>query len=84
MLNVIFQAAEEFLASIKLQTPTAKTRLQLAGNYFQKKDFFRKDYLAFYKNISTATASRDLLTGVKQKILHKSGARALTRYRFTA
>src|SRR3989338_4198241 len=82
MLNVIFQAAREFLANVKPQTETAKTRLKLAGEHFQKNPFSRKDYLAFHKNISTATASRDLLFGVKQKILKRSGARALTIYQF--
>ena len=83
MLKVIFQAVRDFLANVKPQTETAETRLKLAGDHFQKKPFSRKDYLTFHKNISTATASRDLLFGVKQKILKKSGARALTRYRFT-
>jgi len=82
MLKVIFQAVQEFLTNIKPQVQTAKTRLILAGDNFQKKPFSRKDYLAFHKNISTATASRDLLFGVKQKILKKSAARALTRYMF--
>lgn len=82
MLKVIFQAAREFLANVKPQTETAKTRLKLAGEHFQKNPFSRKDYLAFHKNISTATASRDLLFGVKQKILKRSGARALTIYQF--
>lgn len=82
MLKVIFQAAREFLANLKPQTETAKTRLKLAGEHFQKNPFSRKDYLAFHKNISTATASRDLLFGVKQKILKRSGARALTIYQF--
>ena len=82
MLKVIFQAAREFLANVKPQTETAKTRLKLAGDHFQKNPFSRKDYLAFHKNISTATASRDLLFGVKRKILQKSGSKALTIYQF--
>jgi len=84
MLKVVFQAAQEFLVNVKPQTQTEKTRLKLAGDHFQKRPFSRKDYLAFHKNISTATASRDLLFGVKQKILKRSGARALTRYQFTS
>jgi Fic family protein len=83
MTKVIFRAAQEFLVAVKPQSQTAKTRLKLAGDHFQKKPFSRKDYLAFHKNISTATASRDLLFGVKQKVLKRSGARALTWYRFT-
>ncbi|OGC14199.1 cell filamentation protein Fic [candidate division WOR-1 bacterium RIFOXYC2_FULL_37_10] len=82
MLEVIFQAAREFLVNVKPQTETATIRLKLAGDQFQNNPFSRKDYLAFHKNISTATASRDLFFGVKQKILQKSGYRALTTYRF--
>lgn len=84
MLKVIFRSAQEFLVNVKPPAQTAKTRLKLAGDHFQKKSFSRKDYLAFQKNISTATASRDLLFGVKQKTLNRSGARALTWYRFTS
>ncbi|KAF0134805.1 MAG: filamentation induced by camp protein fic [Candidatus Saganbacteria bacterium] len=82
MLKIIFRAAQDFLVNVKPQTETAKTRLKLAGDHFQNNPFSRKDYLIFHKNISTATASRDLLFGVKQKNLKRSGARALTLYRF--
>jgi Fic family protein len=82
MLKVIFQAAQDFLANVKPQAQTAITRLKLAADHFEKKSFSRKDYLMFHKNISTATASRDLLWGVKQKNLKKSGARALTWYNY--
>jgi Fic family protein len=82
MLKAILRATEDFLANIKPQAQTATTRLQLAAEHFGKKPFSRKDYLTFHKNISTATASRDLLLGVKENKLKKYGARALTRYNF--
>ncbi|MFA6549295.1 MAG: Fic family protein [Candidatus Margulisiibacteriota bacterium] len=84
MLKVIFQAIQEFLINVKPQIQTADSRLKLASDHFKEKPFSRKDYLVFHKNISTATASRDLLYGVEKKALKKSGARALTFYQFVA
>src|SRR3989339_20086 len=82
MLKVIYQAVEDLLVNIKPQTQTTQSRLALAQDHFQNKTFSRKDYVAFHKDISTATASRDLLFGAKHKIIKKSGSRALTRYLF--
>lgn len=82
MLKVILQAAKDFLANVKPQAQTVATRLEQAASYFKKAPFSRKDYLMFQKTISTATASRDLLLGVKQNKLNKSGRKVLTRYRF--
>lgn len=53
-------------------------------NYFIQsgvKDFIRKDYMEVFKDISTATASRDLKKGVEKGILEKYGALNKTRYR---
>jgi len=44
--------------------------------------FTRKEYLQFFKNISTATASRDLQTATDQGIIHKTGDKNQTVYRF--
>ena len=48
---------------------TCKTRLTSAQQYFGKTFFSRKEYMQFHKDISSATASRDLLFGIKNKIL---------------
>jgi len=45
----------------------AQTRLDFARDNFDKKWFTRKNYLALHYDISTSTASRDLLGGVKIK-----------------
>ena len=84
MLNVICQAVKELFINIKPQPETTKSRLIAAQEHFKIKAFSRKDYIVFHKNISTATASRDLLSGVKRKILKKSGKKALTKYLFKA
>ena len=45
--------------------------------------FDRKTYLELCKNISTATASRDLKRMVEQKVVEVSGSGRMTRYRKT-
>jgi Fic family protein len=45
------------------------------------KDFSRKDYQRVFKNLSTATASRDLKKGVLLELFSTYGERNATRYR---
>jgi Fic family protein len=45
------------------------------------KDFSRKDYQRIFKNLSTATASRDLKKGVSLELFSTYGERNATRYR---
>lgn len=81
-LEAIRQSLAEFLEELKPEPMTGKSRLQLAKNHFEKRSFSRKDYLTFFKTVSTATASRDLAQGVQEKRLGKTGDKALARYRF--
>ena len=50
--------------------------LQTASN-----EFTRKDYLKYYQDISSATASRDLKNGVQKKDIEKFGDKKTSRYR---
>lgn len=45
------------------------------------KDFTRKDYMNYFKTISSATASRDLLLAVKENLVIKSGDKNKTTYK---
>ena len=45
------------------------------------KEFSRKDYQRIFKNLSTATASRDLKKGVLLELFSTYGERNGTRYR---
>mgnify|MGYP003328685172 CR=1 FL=1 len=52
--------------------------------YFLSKnnaEFTRKDYLQFFKNLSTASASRDLKTGVEKNWISKKGEKNKTVYK---
>lgn len=81
-LLTIQESLEEFLSEIRPEPATAKTRLEIARQAFGVEDFSRKDYVARFSTLSTATASRDLRDGVDARVLKRLGAKALTRYRF--
>ena len=81
-LDVILKSLSGFMGELKPEPLTTQGRLENARGQFGKKWFSRKDYIRFFKTISTATASRDLLTGVKEKALDKTGEKATTEYRF--
>jgi Fic family protein len=63
---------------------TLKEKDRLA--YFvelNKTKFTRKDYMNVFKDISSATASRDLKKGVELKLFEKKGEKNKTYYRLT-
>ncbi len=79
MLDIINISLEHTLnfGSRKL---TQKDRL----NYFKEqkiKDFTRKNYMNVFKDISSATASRDLNKGIELKYFVKIGDKNKTRYK---
>jgi Fic family protein len=82
MLAAMLDAAEEFLGSMRAGQVTADDRLEVARERFQKKWFSRRDYLGVFVRLSSATASRDLASGVERRTLERHGDKALTRYRF--
>jgi len=81
-LSIIHQSLADYLDALKPEPLTVESRLDLAAQHFEDSSFSRKDYMALLKNISSATASRDLKTGLDEGLLTKNGAKAQTRYRF--
>lgn len=81
MLNIILQALENLLKT-QNRTLTAEDRIELFKDKIGKQEFSRKDYLQNFKEISQATASRDLKWAVEQEVLEKSGDKRLTKYQF--
>lgn len=81
-LETISEALEDLGSAIRPEPLSAEDRLEIAREQFRDRSFSRKDYLAIFKAISTATASRDLAHGVQEKILEKAGEKALASYRF--
>ena len=82
-LSLIHEALAGFLEELKPTPLTAESRLEIAKMHFGNAQFSRKDYLKLFKTLLTATASRDLKSGVEQKQLLKEGNKAKARYRFT-
>ena len=81
-LDMVRQALADLIGAIRPGRTTPQGRLERAHAHFQGAQFSRKDYLNLHKMISTATASRDLKSGVTAGILTKQGLQALTVYRF--
>jgi len=79
MLNVIDTSISDLL-KYNNRTMNEKDRL----DYFislNKSEFSRKDYMDIFKDISSATASRDLKKGLEIEIFEKIGERNKTIYR---
>lgn len=79
MLSVIDRSLNELL-NFNNRTFTKKDRL----DYFvslHKTEFTRKEYMNVFKDISSATASRDLKKGVELDVFYKIGEKNKTKYR---
>jgi Fic family protein len=81
MLEVINLALEELLSSQNL-TVRNVDRVEVFRDVIGHDYFTRQDYLRQNKEISSATASRDLKEAVDKGILEKTGDKRLTRYKF--
>lgn len=81
MLGVIYDALQLVLNS---QRPALSNndRLMIFKETHKNFEFSRQDYLKCFKEISSATASRDLKFAVDEGILQKSGDKRMTRYNF--
>lgn len=79
MLNVI---DDSLFAMLDFKSRILSTEDRLT--YFSERnvsEFSRKDYMNVFKEISTATASRDLKKGVELGLLNKEGDKTKTIYR---
>ena len=81
MLEIIDSALEDLLKT-QNHTITGAERINIFRNITGSELFSRQDYLRHNKEISTATASRDLKEGVDNGIIQKTGERRLTKYMY--
>lgn len=81
MLEIIKDALEELL-KVQNISLTNNDRILNFKELTGTKDFSRQDYLRAFKNISQATASRDLKVAVDNGIIEKYGDKRTTRYRY--
>ena len=83
MLTVMDDSLDELLDT-QPESPTAEDRIMVFQSIVQKASFGRKEYMRHFKNISTATASRDLRQAVDREILVKAGDGRMSLYSFAA
>lgn len=83
MLKQILTSLQIYSENIISKINDPISRLAFAKEYFKETWFTRKKYILLHKDISSATASRDLKEGILKKILSMSGSKNQTLYKFT-
>jgi len=81
MLSVIDLSINELL-TFNNRTLNQKDRLEYFI-FLNKIEFSRKDYMDIFKDISSATASRDLKKGIELELFKRIGERNKTIYKLT-
>jgi Fic family protein len=82
MLQILLQALGRVSKHLRGQPETPLSRLAKAREELGCRWFSRKDYLALFPRLSTASASRDLASALATSQLTSKGQHALTTYRF--
>jgi len=83
-LTTIVQSLNEVLGTLRVKPQRVQDRLEIARNEFKDRAFSRQAYQTLHKDISTATASRDLAVGTQSGELKKQGDKATARYVFVS
>lgn len=82
MLDLIEKSLRDYIKEHSNVILTSTDRLSNAKDHFKKNQFSRKDYLELFKNLSSASASRDLKEGLDIEVLKKIGSANQTKYLF--
>jgi Fic family protein len=81
MLGILDESLENLLSSQTVNL-TSQDRIEIFKEKIGKETFSRQDYMRHFKDISSATASRDLKYAVDKGILIKTGDKRLAKYQF--
>ncbi len=81
-LELILKELKIFKKQFVISKVTALDRITIAKNQFGNNKFSRKDYMLIHRNISSATASRDLYLAVKSNQLLMTGMKSKAVYIF--
>jgi Fic family protein len=81
MLEIIKNALDDLLKTQNI-TLTNTDRIEKFKDLKGPNEFSRQDYMRAFKNISSATASRDLKNAVENGVIEKYGDKRTTKYRF--
>ncbi|WP_066632455.1 Fic family protein [Labilibacter marinus] len=79
MLEIVLESLEELL-NIQNVSLTNIDRLSLFKSIVKEDFFTRKEYLKNFREISSATASRDLKYAVENELIEKFGDKNTTKY----
>ncbi len=79
MLKIIDKSLSELLENSSKKLSEEDRMLIYLEQY--NNEFTRKDYMSYFKDISSATASRDLKNAVKNNLLVKKGDKKTTTYK---
>jgi len=82
-LRQILMALQNYSKEASPTVHDSDSRLKFAKNKIIKSWFARVDYMNVHKEISSASASRDLAHGVASGILQKKGEKNQVRYRYS-
>lgn len=81
-MEQILVALQKYREATRSPIFNSQSRLNYAKKILGSESFTRKNYLNVFKDISTATASRDLGFGVQTNILERFGEANQSKYRF--
>ena len=81
MLEIILESLKELL-NIQNVSLTNIDRLNLFKSIIKRDYFTRKEYLKNFREISSATASRDLKFGVDDGLIERLGDKNTSKYRY--
>lgn len=81
MLFIIEESLEELLTTQRVSL-NPKNRIEIFKTETLYTTFSRQDYMRHFKDISTATGSRDLKQAVIEGIIKKNGDKRMTEYQF--
>lgn len=81
-IEFMLQIIDDSLAKLTKQKQNILTDVERIHYFLTKntKDFARKDYMEIFKDISSATASRDLKKGIEMGLFQKQGDKKTTIY----
>ncbi len=81
-LKLILEALQRYRNITSPTVHDSRSRLDYAKDKLSDTWFSRKDYMDVFKDVSTATASRDLLFGIKEGVLKNRSEKNQTRYHY--
>jgi Fic family protein len=81
LLQIIDESLEELLKNQNVNL-TSRDRIDIFKEKIGQSYFNRQDYMRQFKDISSATASRDLKSAVDEGILSRTGDKRTTLYRY--